>query len=473
MKKYIYSVLVLAATMLAACTGDYTDWADPQQNEQPATVTFGDGSVTEVGLIDFAQVTASEVQVVQLNAPTASDAAYAPEYTITLDGKDYALNADGTMSANDLHQHLVDNFGKAPTERVLLAQVSMWLNNGTTTVKTATSGLFNVSAKLDAPEIYDHLYLIGGITGTSWDTSATSMPFTHSDTNVYDDPVFTIQFAVEDGEYWFAFTDDKTVSTGDWSNVFGAKEGNGNNNIGETGLIDRRSALADDGSFKVVVNGDAKAIKVTVNMLEGTYLIEKIAFAPYIYFIGATDGWSVADQKLATTAFDGKYTGYLYVADPNGWGLDFKFQRVSGSWDNEINSGTFAGGITGDAADDGGNIKVTAGAGVYYMEADLVANTLYAVKINNMNLVGDFNGWNQADDAQQMTWDAENYCYVIRGAQVTANGWKFTANNAWTINLGGAADNLVANGDNISATGSVIKLYPTRKTSDNIYYTIE
>ena len=29
----------------------------------------------------------------------------------------------------------------------------------------------------------------------------------------------------------------------------------------------------------------------------------------------------------------GVYTGYVYVADPNGAGLQFKFQRVAGSWD--------------------------------------------------------------------------------------------------------------------------------------------
>ena len=34
-------------------------------------------------------------------------------------------------------------------------------------------------------------------------------------------------------------------------------------------------------------------------------------------------------------------------------------------------------------------------------------------------------------------------------------------------------DNLVANGSNITAVGTTIKLYPTRKTSDNIYCTVE
>ena len=92
--------------------------------------------------------------------------------------------------------------------------------------------------------------------------------------------------------------------------------------------------------------------------------------------------------------------------------------------------------------------------------------------------MGDFNGWNAADDAQQMTWNATDYCFEISGAGVTSNGWKFTANNSWDINLGGngggtAIDNLVANGDNITVEGTTIKLYPTRKNADKIYCTVK
>jgi hypothetical protein len=87
--------------------------------------------------------------------------------------------------------------------------------------------------------------------------------------------------------------------------------------------------------------------------------------------------------------------------------------------------------------------------------------------------VGDFNSWNQADDAQQMTWNATDFCFEITGAGVTAAGWKFTTNNSWDINLGGTIDDLVANGANLSVVGTTIKLYPTRKTSNKIYCTVE
>ena len=62
MFKKIFSALLLATTMVA-CTEDYTDWAAPQQNPQPETVTFGNGSVSEVGLIDFANELPANVQI--------------------------------------------------------------------------------------------------------------------------------------------------------------------------------------------------------------------------------------------------------------------------------------------------------------------------------------------------------------------------------------------------------------------------
>jgi hypothetical protein len=230
----------------------------------------------------------------------------------------------------------------------------------------------------------------------------------------------------------------------------------------------------DGGNLVIQAVEGAKYYDLTFNMMELTWSYKAISFEPFVYFIGATDGWSQSDQKLALANEDGVYTGYLYVADPNGWGVEFKFQKVPGDWgdDSQLNSNNLAE-ITGDFAKGGDNIVAAGGEGVYYVTLDLAKKTLNGMKITNMNLVGDFNGWNPGDDAQQMTWDAENFCYVITGAGVTANGWKFTTNNSWDVNLGGTISDLVANGDNLSVTGTTIKLYPTRKTSDKIYCTVE
>ena len=101
MKKYIFSALVLATSMVA-CTEDYTDWTNPQHNDQPAVVSFGNGSVAAVGLIDYADeaVSAAEfVQVCKITAPTASNAAYNKvAYKIKLGNAAYDVDAKGNMS---------------------------------------------------------------------------------------------------------------------------------------------------------------------------------------------------------------------------------------------------------------------------------------------------------------------------------------------------------------------------------------
>ena len=333
-----------------------------------------------------------------------------------------------------------------------------------------TLDMMEYTFKVEVVNIADSYYLIGG--PGEWNNSK-AQKFSHSDKDVFDDPVFTYVFEGSGSDMWFAFGDEEAIdAVGEnvWNKLFGTTGASED----LSGSFDRRYNL--DGEHSFHVDGTAKFYRFTINAADMSYTITPLNFEPFIYFIGATDGWANAEQKLALTDESGIYTGYLYCADPNGWGNAFKFQKEAGNWDTQINVDSMTGGITGDFGYDGNNDKnfiASAGEGVYYVTLNMGNLTINAMKVTNMNLVGDFNGWNAADDAQQMTWDATNYCYVITGAGVTANGWKFTTNNSWDVNLGGNLNNLVGNGDNISTVGTTIKLYPTRKTSDNIYCTVE
>ena len=407
MTKKIFFGLAFAA-LLTACTDDYKDWVSPEKVAQPEQVSFADGSVSAVDVIKMADLVDGQtmVKVCNLTAPTASVSGYTPIYSISLNGQEFALEEDGTMFVNELKEYVEKTFGKAPEQREIEATVSAWLNDGNTSVKTATSAAFPVKVLLDAPFIDSGYWLVGDMLG--WD-AAGAKPFTHKGSgDVYEAPEFQIVFkTTADNQYW------KIIPQGNYDGDFWAG--------GDTGVLG--TVVDGDTSMEGTLttqNPQAGKIekagiyRITINMMEYKYKIEKLEFAPYIYFIGATDGWSNAEQKLATLSFDGVYTGYIYCADPNNWGNEFKFQRVAGSWDNEINFDTFSGGVSGDFVQGGGsNIKANAGEGIYYITADLASGTLKGVRINNMNLVGDFNGWNPGDDAQQMTWDAENYCYVI------------------------------------------------------------
>lgn len=440
MFKKIFSVLLLA-TSLAACTDDYTDWAEPQKNAQPEIVTFGDGSVSEVGLIDFATELPAKVQVCNITAPTASSAEYnVISYKLNLGSSSLEIGADGMIATDVLKSYIEATYGKAPVQRDIASTVEQWISNGTTTVKTATSAEFLVKAILDAPEIYPHMYLIGA--PSEWKPTCTTLPFTHDDTkSVYDDPIFTITVPVKDGETWFAFADDKTVETGEWSNVFGAREGNGMNLIGEKGSFTRRSELSDDGSFKITVDGDAKYMKITLDVMEGTYLIEKVNFSDYIYEIGNNTGWGSVNP-LSNNG-EGLYTGYCWMDG------EYKFRPNADNW-------------TGDweMVEDLGDNKYsfhTEGAsnfpglnGFYEMKVDLVSNTAQMTEVKSITCVGNHNGWSEKDASMHMTYNKAEGCWELTTA--LKDGFKFAMNDDWGVSWGGANGNPAAY-ENLSQNG--------------------
>lgn len=451
---------------MVSCTEDYTDWGNPQTNPQEEAVAFGNGSVAPVDVINLADVKTEKVKVASIVAPTSSDAAYTPNYKINFDGQSFDIDADGNMATAELTSYIVDKYGKRPTERDIDATLDAWVSNGATAVKMATSEKFQIKAIPEAPVIEEGYYLVGDMFTTDdvngW-TKEVAKAFNHSDKDVYEDPVFTVSFETTKADQYWKIIPKKNIDSGDiWAaGVVGPK-------------VD-----GDDSMTGTLTNGDAKAgkiakagkYKLTINMMDYTYTIEEVNYDPFIYFIGSTDGWKSSDQKLALVdEAKGVYTGYVYVADPNGADLQFKFQRVAGSWDNEINAGTFVSFGGAAIGVDNGNLGVNAGEGVYYMDVNLSEGTITATKVETMGIIGGFNNW--AGDTP-MTWNAEEYCFEATNVGVTADGWKFRVNGDWPINLGGSLNNLTAGGDNITVAGNTVKLYPTRKTKDNIYCRVE
>ncbi len=479
MKKYIFSAFVLA-TSLVACTGDYTDWAAPQHNDQPATVTFGNGSVTEVGVIDFAAFAEEQkdVQVCQIVAPTSSSEKYSiVSYTLNLGDKQYSLTSDGSMTIEELKAHVESIYGKAPEQRDMQATVSQWISDGKTSIKTSTSAIFLVKAKLTAPHISQNYYVVGGV--LDWEASAKSkaQKFEHSDKSVYDDPVFTITIpASETGDTWFAIGDDEALeaiaNSEDYSKLLGTTGAS----TDLEGSLKPRTEL--DGDHSLCVPQGPKFIKITINMLDYTYKVEPISFQPYIYYVGTANGWDnsaagVSQKLVLSDAETGTYSGYIYCKEES-YGTTFKFLKEYGNWDTCYGNSdvtTYDGPMEAGTSDN--NFNATAGSGLYKVDFSVINKTFKATKIEYMGVTGDFCGWNEG---VEMTWNAANFCYEATAA-VTAAGWKFRANGLtdpnWTINFGGDLDNLTVGGSNISTVGNTIKLYPCRTTSNNIYATVE
>lgn len=458
---------------MVSCTEDYTDWGNPQSNPKEEAVSFGNGSVTPVDVINLADVKTEKVKVASIVAPTSSNAAYTPTYKINIGGRAFDIDAEGNMAKADLVNYIVDKFGKRPTERDIDATLDAWVSNGATAVKMATSETFQIKAIPEAPVIDEGYYLVGDMFNVEavgdapavdgWNTVSAKQAFKHSDKDVYDDPVFTITFETTKANQYWKIIPKKNVDAGNFwaAGVVGPK-------------VD-----GDDSMTGLLTNGDAKAgkiakagkYKLTIDMMDYSYTLEEVNYDPFIYFIGSTDGWKSNDQKLALVDdAKGVYTGYVYLADPNAAGFEFKFQRAQGNWDTAIGAGTFVSFGGAAIGVDNGNIGVNAGEGVYYMDVNLSEGTITATKIETMGMIGGFNNW---DGDAVMTWNAEEYCFEATNVGVTADGWKFRVNGGWDINLGGSLNNLTAGGDNITVAGNTVKLYPTRKTNDNIYCTVE
>ena len=453
---------------MVSCTEDYTDWGNPQSNPEEEAVSFGNGSVAPEGVINLADVTGDKVKVASIVAPTSTKDSYKSSFKINLDGQSFDIDADGNMAKADLVSYITDKFGKRPIERDIDATLDAWQSNGSTAVKMATSETFQVKAIPEAPFIDNGYYLVGDMFTTDdvngW-TKGVAKAFNHSENDVYDDPIFTVSFETTKADQYWKIIPKKNIDADDlWApGVVGPK-------------VD-----GDDSMTGALTNGEAKAgkiakagkYKLTINMMDYSYTIEEVNYDPFIYFIGSTDGWKSNDQKLALVDdAKGVYTGYVYLADPNNAGFEFKFQRAPGNWDTAIGASTFVTFKESAIGVANGNLGVKDGEGVYYMDVNLSEGTIKATKVTTMGLIGQFQGWDAENDVV-MTWNADEYCFEATNAGVTADGWKFRINKDWGVNLGGSLNNLTAGGANIAVAGNTVKLYPTRKTSDNIYCTVE
>ena len=460
---------------MVSCTEDYTDWSKPQVNAEPKAVEFGNGSVTAVDVINLANVTEEKVQVASIVAPTSSDAGYTPTIKINLGDKTYDIDNDGKMATADLASYIAETYGKRPVERDIDATLDAWISNGSTVVKMATSETFQVKAIPVAPVIEEGYYLVGDMFNVKdvddvlvfdgWNNVSAKQAFKHSDKDVYDDPIFTLTFETTKADQYWKIIPKKNGDAGTiWAaGVVGPKE-NGSESM--TGLL----TSDNPGAGKIAEPGK---YKLTLNMMDYSYTIEPVNYDPFIYFIGSTDAWSSSDQKLALVDEDkGTYTGYVYIADPNGAGFEFKFQREQGKWEKAIDANTFVAFKGAAIGVKNGNLGVNAGEGVYYIDVNLSEGTIEATKIESMGMVGKFQGWDVLTPVP-MTWNAEEYCFEATNVGVTADGWKFSVNKDWPINLGGSIDNLEQDGANLTVAGNTVKLYPTRKTKDNIYCTVE
>lgn len=176
-----------------------------------------------------------------------------------------------------------------------------------------------------------------------------------------------------------------------------------------------------------------------------------LTFVPYpvvgpemLYTPGEANGWSFTDPMVLTTDNFTTYTGYA-VLSPGG----FKFTS-EGDW-NGINYGATdeEGTLTTDG--DAGNLSVPT-LGLYWCNVNLEDLTYEVTYIETIGLIG---------DATEGAWDVSTPLtpsddFKTWSATVTLGEgeYKFRANDAWAVNLGGTPDHLTQDGPNIPSPGA-------------------
>ena len=349
------------------------------------------------------------------------------------------------VSPDDLQGVYQANISKSPKQRTVYARYAAYANKDQAQVRIGGPdyyfGPFQLQV-LPFPSsfvIEQNYYLLGTINGWS---VAEAIKFNHSDKDVYDDPVFSIKvdISAEDAAsgWWWKIVPESTYATGNWvdgdNTAFGVAE-NGDEAL--SGMLVGRTAAEDCGAGCLKVQGP---YLLTINLEEGTYKFEMAI--DNLYTPGGSNGWS---QTASQMLYTGDYTNYYGYANING---EFKFTSAP-NWDG-VNYGSAGDGIL--STDGGaGNLSLP-GVGLYWLHANLASLTWEGTLVETIGLIGDATpaGW---DASTALTPSANNLVWT---GDVTfgAGEFKFRANNAWDINLGGSLSDLKQDGANMASPGA-------------------
>lgn len=455
--------MVLAASM-AACTSDYTDWAKPLQSavEEAKSGTY---VTTSVDAIKIADVTGDSVNIFnsRLNIPAGTDIT---ESTVTFDEtQTINISTSGKVSVADLVSAVEALYGKAPNERTLSGVATVYYSDNGQAMR-AMADKTEVKVSLSAPFISSSYYLIGDMIYTmnggnksSWNAE-NLLKFNHSDKNVYDDPEFTVVFTTDAANQCWKIMPYENINL---------------ENIWEPGVVGTFVDGDTSLSGKLTTdNPQAGKIeepgiyRMTLNMMEYTYKIEKLNFKEFFYEIGGESTWGVT-HALYGKNFDGKYQGYYYLDS------EFKFRPNADNWEGDYE---FNG--EGKISDNGGSNCPAPEAAFYQIDVDLAAGTYALTAVKSITMVGTHNSWNVADAVTHMTYNKEENCWQIEYTFAEQTSLKFAMNDDWTVSWGGANGdasnygNLTQNNGkdlSVAAGTYLIKLYLSYEGANKVTFT--
>ncbi len=214
---------------------------------------------------------------------------------------------------------------------------------------------------------------------------------------------------------------------------------------------------------KANATGASEVVSNTVELLVAPYYVELKPADPVLWYmvgncIGSSD-WTNSDAKSIGTGLvpllpqpdadvdaDGNttlvYAGYF----PEGG--QFKFIKIPGKWDYQMNFTNISSNTAGATDEDGDNHNIgIPEAGFYYIEMNTATNTVSISKWEGNTTVyeaiympGAYNGWNPAENPMTPMGKRDNtqtHDWYLDATYDAATTLKFAANGNWDVNWGG------------------------------------
>lgn len=473
MKKFaLIAVAALALTGLASC--DQFTMPDPpaQSNEPENAFAASDLTVVDKlnGTLDLAVAKEAGVNPVLLsytvvNVPADRHVKFVMEMSTNAEFTKVAQvathdNEDNTVSASvyDLQTAYSTTFSREPSAVTLYVRYLAYISNaaGTENIRVGGPDAYYCSASVNfTPVLLGHTvensyYLVGSFNNFQ---AASAVPLVKSDEgNPYDYPDFYLAFQVSaeqafNGFSW-AIIPGSAYTAGNLDGAFVGSPSNVSDPL--------KGALVQtiDPATTAVAVPEPGSYMIKVNMYDLTY---SIALAYETLYLNASGYYSQYDKMLRL--FTNDYVNYGGVlrcsknfriaCQPSATGLFYGLAADS----ETVTEGTVTKGQLQSYSELGGTAAIVVPVnGFYYCRVNLKNLTWELDQIENISVVGAFNGWNQADATTTMTPDKNMVTYTYRGLTLEAGQeFKFNCNKDWALSFGGAYDNIVENGGNLVA----------------------
>ena len=428
-KKLVYCGAILA--LATSCSEDFDNWASPQSNapEESQSVQFAAVAADDIDIATADDVIPLFTYVLGMPEGYVYDSLsvdVVDAETEKVSPLEYLAEDDYVSVAKTTLATVVEGmYGKRPTARdlTLVTRAYAYTSAAKTTVVRSLTDTVRLKVTPEAPVIESAYYYVGAANG--WSDSDQTYKLSNGDADPYENPVFTVTVPAVGGDHWFKIAPASayTREEGFWGGDMVGVAVNGMSDLEGKIVVGQNDAVAQSWKIDEGANGGLY-YTISINLLDQTYTITPLNFGSWLYEIGNESGWS-ASHPLYGPNNDGKYQGYYYLDG------QFKFKPNEDNWDGDYEC--IGEGKIGQGSDN----CPDPGAGFYQIDVDLAAGTYNLTKVNSITVVGNFNGWNQADQGTHMTYNVEGG-YWEATLNLDSNGFKFAMNDDWAISWGGS-----------------------------------